>query len=136
MKSLNHRTFALAFISSLAVVFALQAAAQESTTTAQPVKVVNTAKNPVPTVVEPDTTQYQFQSVIGYPCEPVNQVPTDFCTASGATVESVLDTYSSEGYEVLAVSPLSVGVNGIPGFMVYTLRAPVKGAHRKGSSAH
>jgi hypothetical protein len=194
MKSLNPRGFVLAFIPSLILVCAPQAAAQANTTP-EPVKVVNTTKNPVPTVaqgttkisgnvdvtnsslpvtgsvsitnnsvpvnvtnsplavsgtvnvgnlpldangnvrtsVAPDTAQYQFQSVIGGPCDAVNNVPTDFCTGSGATVESVLDTYSSQGYEVLAVSPLSVGINGIAGLMVYTLKAPVKGAHKKAS---
>jgi hypothetical protein len=55
VKSLNHRALILAFISSLALACAPQAAAQTSPTTAQPVKVVNTTKNPVPTVAQGTT---------------------------------------------------------------------------------
>lgn len=54
MKSLNPRAFALTFIPSLILVCAPQASAQGNTTT-QPVTVVNTTKNPVPTVAQGTT---------------------------------------------------------------------------------
>lgn len=79
------------------------------------------ANGNVRTSVAPDTTQYQFQTVIGQACAQVNYVPTDFCTANGATVESVLNSYSSQGYEVFAASPFAASGNQGT-LMVYTLR--------------
>jgi len=54
MQWLNARAFILAFISFLILVCAPQAAAQANTTP-EPVKVVNTTKNPVPTVAQGTT---------------------------------------------------------------------------------
>ena len=54
MKSLALRAVALALISCLIIVWAPQAAAQANTTSA-PVRVVNTTKNPVPTVAQGTT---------------------------------------------------------------------------------
>lgn len=200
MKSLNHRALVLAFISSLILVSALQAAAQTSTIpTTQSVSVVNTTKNPVPTAaqgttkisgnihvtnsslpvtgsvsitnnsvpvnvtnsplgvggtvavsnlplgsngnvlvsVAPDTTQYRYLSLVAVPCS-LAGVP-DFCYFNGTStlpIEQSLTAYSSQGYALFSVTPCDDYGDSSSAAMVYTLRAPVSGAHKKTSPLH
>jgi hypothetical protein len=79
------------------------------------------------TTVVPDTTQYQYQTVIADPCNFVAGGPTDYCTSAGDSIASVLGTYSSQGYELFSVFPGStVNSSGLTVFYsVYTLRASV-----------
>jgi hypothetical protein len=192
MKSLNPRGFVLAFIPSLILVCAPQAAAQANTTP-EPVKVVNTTKNPVPTVAQgttkisgnvnvtnsslpvtgsvsitnnsvpvnvtnsplgvsgtvsvsnlpldadgnvrtsvyPAATTYSYTYVLAYPC---NTTPADLCVYGlynptgcppSATVlaSTVLDSLASQGFSVIAVTPLSSECGPVPG-LTYTLQGP------------
>jgi hypothetical protein len=156
----------------------------------QPVKVVNTAKNPVPTVAQgtttvsgnvnvtnnplpisgavnvantplpvsgsvtvanlpldskgnvlvdiaPDSTQYQYVSILAQQlggCS--NSYGGDFCALFNnqeTPIEQILTTLSSQGYELSSVVPLPFCNAG--GFcqMLYTLRTPVAGGHKKAS---
>ena len=68
-------------------------------------------------------TVYQFQTVLAYACNPVNGQNTGFCVnGTGTSVESVLNTYSSQGYQLFAASPWSPGGGCVNCGMVYTLR--------------
>jgi hypothetical protein len=187
MKSLALCAVALALISCLILVWTPQAAAQANTTPA-PVKVVNTTKNPVPTVaqgttkisgnvnvtnnplpisgsvevtnsslpvtgtvdvsnlpldvngnvrtsVAPDTTQYQFLSIVALQGNCSNSYGLDFCTYNGTEnvpIEQTLTTLSSQGYELLSIVPVYF-TSGSDIEMLYTLKAPATGAHRKAS---
>jgi hypothetical protein len=187
VKSLTYGSLVLALIPSLSLFCAPQAASQANTTP-EPVKVVNTIKNPVPTVAQgttkilgnvhvtnsslpvtgsvsitnsnvpvtvsntplpvegtvniaPDTAQYKYQLVMGYPCNNnSNGSAQDFCTLpinqqGSVSVESVLNSYSSQGYELFSVTEAGGATSSNPEapWLVYTLRAPVQGARRKPS---
>ena len=106
MKSFNRIVFALAIIAFLALVAVPKFAVQTSAAT---------------------QTVHQFQTVLAYRCNLVNGEYTDFCaTPNGVSVESVLNTYSSQGYQLFTASPFNDGGSGDQTFplsgMVYTLR--------------
>jgi hypothetical protein len=102
MKSFNRIAFGLACITFLALVVAPQVAVQTSAAT---------------------LTVHQFQSVLAYPCNPVNGQNTDFCVnGSGTSVESVLNSASIQGYQLFSASPWSPGGGCVNCGMVYTLR--------------
>jgi len=86
--------------------------------------------------VAPDTTQYQYQLVVSAGCNDQDGIPGDFCTQDGNLVEVSLNTYSSQGYEVFAASPIANPTQGNAFLMVYTLRAPATGAHKKAAPVH
>jgi hypothetical protein len=102
MKSFNRVAFGLACITFLALVVAPQVAVQTNAAT---------------------LTVHQFQSVLAYPCNPVNGANTDFCAyPSGTSVESVLNSASVQGYQLFSASPWSPGNGCVNCGMVYTLR--------------
>jgi hypothetical protein len=83
------------------------------------------------TTVVASTTQYQYLSIVAAPC--INGGVYDFCANSGSMpIEQTLTTYSSEGYDLFSVTPSST-FESVGSVMVYTLRAPVAGAHKRTS---
>jgi hypothetical protein len=84
----------------------------------------------VRTSVAPDTTQYQFQSILGQEVAGcTNSYGPDFCAyVNGLPVpiEQVLATLSSQGYEFVSVIPIQTGGTNVN--VLYTLRAPLTGA--------
>jgi hypothetical protein len=133
MKSIHARALLMALGPSLVFICAVQVPAQKSPAKTQPVRVVNTAKNPVPTFAAPDTTQYQFQSIVAFQggagC--ANNYGNDYCTFNGSQnvrIEQTLTTLSSQGYELVSVAPIPSGAAGIAStYVLYTLRAPLTG---------
>jgi len=96
-----------------------------------PVKVTNTPSQPVPTTVGPDTTVYQYQTVVGQSYySPGNcgnnytliQQLSDNGTCNNANicqdVAIVFACLSTQGYQL--ISQANVATN----YIVYTLRAP------------
>jgi len=84
------------------------------------------ANGNVRTSVAPATTKYQFKTLLIYQCSLVNGVPDLCVTGTGESVETVLDSYSTQGYELFAIVPYSPGGGGCVNCgMAYTLRAPV-----------
>jgi hypothetical protein len=181
MNALPRISFAVVLVVSTILFSTPRFSAETDSKIPQPVKVVNTTKNPVPTVaqgttkisgnvkvtnsllpvtgsvsitnsnlpvsvtntplpvmgtvsVAPDTTQYQYASIVAISCVPTQNGPWDFClyTENGATtpMEQVLTTYSSQGYELFSITGVSVNVQPE---VLYTLRAPVAGGHKKAS---
>jgi hypothetical protein len=83
--------------------------------------------------IAPDTTQYQYLSLVAFPCSLAGV--SDFCYFNGTTtlpIEQSLTTYSSQGYALFSVTPCD-NYASLGGASVYTLRAPVTGARKKAS---
>jgi hypothetical protein len=108
MKSLHRIAFGLAVIAFLILVVVPKFAIHTSANT---------------------QTVYHFQTVVAVPCGQTGNggPPTDLCVGSnGASVESVLDSYSSQGYALL-LTTTSVNWNNTNGAqaggaVAYTLR--------------
>jgi hypothetical protein len=107
MKSFDRIAFGLACIAFLALVIAPHVAVR-----------THAATSAVPAA----QTQYQFQTVVA---TVVNNPPTGlevFQNGNYVSVESVLNSYSSQGYQLVSATE-----GGASNSVVYTLRAPVTG---------
>ncbi|MGD0213455.1 MAG: hypothetical protein ABSB87_09495 [Terriglobales bacterium] len=118
MTSFNRIALELACIAFLALVIVPHVAVGTNAATSAPLQ----------------AQTYQYQTVLTYSCNVQNEQYTDLCTTpTGASIESVLNTYSSQGYQLFAVSSAVVcnyGENSLPCANVYTLRAPVTGGQK------
>ncbi|MGA2697713.1 MAG: hypothetical protein ABSE92_16750, partial [Terriglobales bacterium] len=65
-----------------------------------------------------------------------NSYGADFCALYNdqeTPIEQILTTLSSQGYELSSLVPLPICNSGSFCQMLYTLRAPVTGGHKKAS---
>jgi hypothetical protein len=82
--------------------------------------------------VAPDTTQYQYLSLVAIPCSVAGVL--DFCYFDGTStlpVEQSLTTYSGQGYVLFSVTPADNYNGDGTAALTYTLRALATGAHKK-----